>query len=272
MRCSSPQPETPNSKSETKKDSNDYYENGNIRIERKRLENGDSLWIFKQEDGGCWEENFYRDGEIYKKIVYNSDCTKSAEYELKNGKRHGEWKSYHENGKLREYGIYQEGIPKGIFEYYDEKGLINSKENNFIIDFKINSFFSFENNLKIFKSKLKSLEGYYEDENIEVAGNKKYHFPEIYWKNSVLYFDLSDSEGPTKCVAGKIKDDDIPLFGGVIIPGKSRFFEIKFLGLMPGNEINYVHLYDLKENIQYSFKIGDEIIKEVEFKVINYKN
>ncbi len=280
--CSSPQLETPNSKpvtlssdsvskGETKSYPNEYYENGNIRIE-KIINGNEEHWIFKQEDGGCWEEKFFRDGDEYKRIVYNSNCIKSAEYELKDGHRNGSWQSYHENGKLMEKGIYKNGIPNGVFEYYNEKGELDSKEDNFIVDFNMNSFFSFENDLEVFKSKLKSLEGYREDENIEVAGNKKYHFPEIYWKNSVLYFDLLDGEDPVKCVAGKIKDDDIPLFGGVIIPGKSRFFEIKFLGLMPKSQIDNIQLFDLKENLHYSFKIEGEIIKEVEFKVISRRN
>lgn len=271
--CSSPKPQSPTSnlKSSNSSDPNEYYENGNIRIE-KIIDGNKEHWIFKQEDGGCWEEKFFENGEEHKRIVYNSNCVKSAEYELKNGNRNGEWISYNENGTIREKGNYEDGIQKGTFEYYDKMGELNSKEYSYILDSIANPLFPIENNLEVFKTKLKSLEAYRESENIEVAGKRKYHFPEIYWKNSILFFDLIDGEQPVKCLAGKIKDDDIPLFGGIIIPGKSRFFDVKFLGLMPKNETNAYQLFDLKENIHYSFKIENEIITEVEFKTINRRH
>jgi antitoxin component YwqK of YwqJK toxin-antitoxin module len=53
---------------------------------------------------------------------------------LKDGKRHGEWKSYYENSKLREEGNYENGLEKGIFKYYDENEKINRTEHCFIRD------------------------------------------------------------------------------------------------------------------------------------------
>jgi hypothetical protein len=160
--CSSPQPESGQITFNQKMvrlmldiASDDYYENGNIRIE-KIINGNEEKWIFRQEDGGCWEEDFYRDGEIYKKIAYNSDCTKSAEYELKNSNRSGSWISYHENGKIREKGEYKEGIPIGFFEYFDENEKRIALEHNIWIDSIEMPLFSFPNQLIEFEKLLKS--------------------------------------------------------------------------------------------------------------------
>ena len=38
------------------------------------------------------------------------------------GKRQGDWKKYHNNGKLRYKGQFIDDIPSGIFKYYYDTG------------------------------------------------------------------------------------------------------------------------------------------------------
>ena len=42
---------------------------------------------------------------------------------LKNGKKDGPYKSYHENGQLKSVGEYFRDKKRGTWEYYDEKGV-----------------------------------------------------------------------------------------------------------------------------------------------------
>lgn len=275
LACSSKKNETTNSKSKTKKDSNDYYKNGNLRIERKRLENGDSLWIFKQEDGGCWEENFYKDGEIYKKIVYNSDCTKSAEYELKNGKRHGEWKSYHENGKLREKGNYEYGLEKGIFTYYNENEKIIRTENCFIRDSFLVDFwkpFVQKNNYAEFINYLNSQsEKFTVTNNIKVAGNKEYHFPIIKVGKTILEFDLLEKKEPIRCISGELNDCKFMIFGKVC-PNKGDGGFLNATGIEWSKGMEYVNIVDLSQLTVYHFKLLDDNIISVSFNPVEFRN
>jgi hypothetical protein len=272
MRCSSPQPETPNSKPETTSSNNEYYENGNIRIEKKRLENGDSLWIFKQEDGGCWEENFYRDGEIYKKIVYNSDCTKSAEYELKNGKRHGYWKSYHENGKLREEGNYEKGIENGIFKYYSQQSELLKTEYNFILDSLNIPCFNFENNYKNFIEYLDKNNRHYEiKEDIKVAGNNEYHFPIIESGLSSLYFEHKEGKSIIKCFKGELHDCEFVIFDK-ICPDNADGGLLSITGIEWKKEMEYIRIFDLSEKRMYYFYLSKDQLTSVRFEPIEVRN
>lgn len=268
--CTSSQPGSVinrNTNSNTKsKNTNDYYENGNIRIERKRLENGDSLWIFKQEDGGCWEENYYKNGEVYKKVVYNSDCTKSTEYELKEGNRNGKWMSYHDNGKIREQGIYRNGIPDGTFTYYDSIGNIAFIEENFILDSISQAIFPFENDLKNFQKLKQKVTDFMEEDNVEVAGNEKYLFPEISFNQTFLQFDLRTENKTIQCVAGKIEDDFLSLFGKLKVGLNKK--EIETLFKLPETKVDCIAVYDLKNSRYFKFKITNSIIKSMEFQGI----
>lgn len=270
--CYATDTKTTNEITETKSSNNDYYENGNIRIERKRLENGDSLWTFKQEDGGCWEENFYRKGEIYKKIVYNSDCTKSAEFELKDGKRHGEWKSYHENGKLREEGNYEDGLENGIFKYYDLNGEILKTEHNFILDSLNIPCFNFENNYKNFIEYLDKNNRHYEiKEDIKVAGDKKYHFPIIESGLSILYFENKEGNSITKCSKGELHDCTFKIFDK-ICPENADGELLSISGIEWKKGMEYVRIFDLSEKRMYYFYHSKDELTSVRFEPIELRN
>lgn len=274
--CNALQPETNNSISDTKKnDNNDYYKNGNIRIEKKRLENGDSLWIFKQEDGGCWEENFYREGEIYKKIVYNSDCTKSAEYELKDGKRNGEWKNYHENGKLREEGNYEMGLENGVFNYYDENEKLTRTEHYFIRDSFLVDFWSpsiQKNDYPQFIEHLNSqAEKFIVTEEIKVGGNKEYHFPVLKVGNSTLYFEHLENNDQVRCIRGELNDCTFMIFEK-ICPGNGDGGLLVLTGIQWTKGMEYVNIVDLSQKTVYHFKLEKDDIKSVSFEPIEFRN
>lgn len=260
-----------NGNSNNSSDPNEYYDNGNIRIE-KIIEGNHEHWIFKQEDGGCWEEKFFKDGEEYKRIVYNSNCVKSAEYELKNGNRNGEWISYHDNGKIREKGFYQDGLSKGNFQFYDESEKLISIEECFIIDSThLNIFNEDENNLVIFKEKLKNEKNFLETENIEVAGNRKYHFPELHWGTSKLFFDELSKSNKVKCVSGTINDKGVFVYGEIGVNSSveqlQRIFRIRC-----SPRSNLITLHDLKNNLTVSFKNDHFIITSIDFQHLNKRN
>lgn len=262
--CSSPESESPNPKTETKSSNNDYYENGNIRIERKRLENGDSLWIFKQEDGGCWEEDFYRDGEIYKKIVFNSDCTKSAEYELKDGKRHGKWKSYFENGEVKEYGKYKEGLPEKMI-YHDETGKMMHPHIYQRKDSLSFPLFQVENNFTSIKNMLsKNGIRFTIDEDIKVAGDNEYHFPELRWEGNELQFDMKEGNKIIRCRSGKITEPKLTFFNGITI-GMDLVKTCYNLGTAYSRETTNVFIFDLKEKMTYRFEFENKKLIAIYF-------
>jgi len=269
--CSSPEPETSNTQLKTKSDNNDYYENGNIRIERKHLENGDSLWIFKQEDGGCWEENFYREGEIYRKIVYNSDCTKSAEYELKDGKRHGSWKSYHENNLIRENGQYKNGLLINMM-YKDEKGKLIQMDLGHLKDtFEFELYYKKMDYYSL-KSELKSIQIIFkETENIKVAGNDEYHFPTLSWDKNELNFDRIEQNDTVKCLSGKITDNRMPIFKNnkSIQFGQDLITVCSKLKVGAPHETNNVYVYDLKEKMTYRFEFENKKLVAIYFEGTN---
>ena len=51
-----------------------------------------------------------------------------SEAEVKEGKRHGRYREYYENGKLRLRGKYSHNQPKGTWKYYTEEGKFERKE------------------------------------------------------------------------------------------------------------------------------------------------
>ena len=53
---------------------------------------------------------------------------KEREAEVKDGKRHGRYREYYENGKLKLRGKYGDNIPKGTWKYYTEEGEFERKE------------------------------------------------------------------------------------------------------------------------------------------------
>ena len=42
--------------------------------------------------------------------------------EFVDGKRVGKATVYHENGKVRYEGVYENGVERGIWKFYDEEG------------------------------------------------------------------------------------------------------------------------------------------------------
>lgn len=255
--CSSPEEKTSTEK--PKSNPNEYYENGNIRIEKKRLENGDSLWIFKQEDGGCWEEDFYRDGEIYKKIVYNTDCSKSAEYELKVGKRHGEWINYYANDQIWVSGNYRNGIPDGEMRFFDTTGKLVQIDYHFQKDSIPKKIFKSLDELNTIKANLTENNiRFIEDENIEVAGKTNYHFPILKWKDSELHFDALEQNDYVECISGKLTIDEMHLLTDITIEMKTFDLMLK-LGKADYRFKNAnIYLYDLKHQMTYRYEFENK--------------
>ena len=48
--------------------------------------------------------------------------------EVKEGKRHGRYREYYENGKLKLRGKYANNLPKGTWKYYTDEGEFERKE------------------------------------------------------------------------------------------------------------------------------------------------
>lgn len=81
----------------------DFYEDGAPK----------TISIYKISDGGSKkieETTFYPDGK--KKMHGN----------IKNNKRHGEWKAWHKNGLLWSTGQYENGLRQGVSKVYYENG------------------------------------------------------------------------------------------------------------------------------------------------------
>ncbi len=53
----------------------------------------------------------------------------SSENQMKNGKKEGLWKYYHESGQLREEGNYKDGEREGLWKYYHESGQLEEEIN-----------------------------------------------------------------------------------------------------------------------------------------------
>lgn len=71
--------------------------------------------------------NAFAQTQEYKKY-FDSNVLKVEGFKNENEKKIGEWKTFHENGQLKETGNYLEGIKIGEWNYYDEIGkLINTE-------------------------------------------------------------------------------------------------------------------------------------------------
>jgi antitoxin component YwqK of YwqJK toxin-antitoxin module len=51
-----------------------------------------------------------------------------SEAEVKEGKRHGRYRQYYEDGTLKLRGKYANNKPKGTWKYYTEDGKFERKE------------------------------------------------------------------------------------------------------------------------------------------------
>ena len=61
-------------------------------------------------------------------VQKNIKVVLKSEAEVKEGKRHGRYREYHENGKLKLRGKYSNNQPKGTWKYYTEEGEFERKE------------------------------------------------------------------------------------------------------------------------------------------------
>lgn len=82
-----------------------FYKNGNI----KAIEN--------------WEK-----GRLTGKfVIYLENGTKILESNYLNGKEHGTYLIFHDNGLPYIEGYFSYGIPKKMWSYYDEKGMLKTR-------------------------------------------------------------------------------------------------------------------------------------------------
>ena len=72
-----------------------------------------------------------RDGLHYKKfttVPFSGKVTGYTEGSFRNGKKHGPWVEYHENGQLSDKGTYKNGKWEGPLVGYNENGDIWKQE------------------------------------------------------------------------------------------------------------------------------------------------
>ena len=66
---------------------------------------------------------------FFREIYYGSFIWKVLwKAKIKEGKRHGRYREYYENGKLKFRGKYANNQPKGTWKYYTEEGEFERKE------------------------------------------------------------------------------------------------------------------------------------------------
>ena len=75
------------------------------------------------------------DGLIYKKFStapFSGSVSPTSEYpsrgSFKDGKRHGLWETFHQNGLISSRGNYNNGKLVGIWKYYDQSGVMKQDE------------------------------------------------------------------------------------------------------------------------------------------------
>jgi antitoxin component YwqK of YwqJK toxin-antitoxin module len=84
----------------------------------------------------CWstplDELVERDGLFYTKfsdVPFTGEVTGKSQGNLKNGKKDGDWVSYHDNGQLDEKGNYKNGKKDGDWVSYFDNGQLAAKGN-----------------------------------------------------------------------------------------------------------------------------------------------
>ena len=125
------------------------------------------------------EDLVERDGYFYKKfndVPFSGKLNGIWNGKIKDGRRIGLWKEYHENGQIKSKGKYISGKKEGYWENYHENGQIKSKVNfkNDYEDGVFNSFFS---------------NGVAEDIGNYVEGNKQGIWTSIKIENDSYYRD-----------------------------------------------------------------------------------
>lgn len=81
------------------------------------------------EDGISMD--YAKDGRIIGMTKYRNGFVVNQEYFNRfdgDGKKHGNWKEFFENGELKLEGTYRNGYKNGYFKYYDENGNLKSIE------------------------------------------------------------------------------------------------------------------------------------------------
>jgi antitoxin component YwqK of YwqJK toxin-antitoxin module len=66
-----------------------------------------------------------REGIYYKKfseVPFTGKVTGKTQGSFRNGKKHGPWVKYHDNGQLYFKGTYKDGKEEGPWVYYDDNG------------------------------------------------------------------------------------------------------------------------------------------------------
>jgi len=128
-----------------------YYNTGELK-ESRFMKNGerDSTYLFYYEDGTLWEHIIYKQGGVWNVLAYNAadgkplncctikdgngtmrfydgDGKITEESEYKNAQRNGSFKRFGKSGILAE-GYYLDNQETGGWKFYNNKGLISSKE------------------------------------------------------------------------------------------------------------------------------------------------
>lgn len=62
-----------------------------------------------------------------KYILYQENGTKIFETTYLNGKDNGNYFLFHPNGQIQVQGRFKNGIPKGVWKYYNSKGKLIGK-------------------------------------------------------------------------------------------------------------------------------------------------
>ncbi len=79
-----------------------------------------------------YEDLVERDGLYYKKfsdVPFTGTSTGEKQGVLHNGKKHGLWKVYWDNGQLRQKAVYKDGILDGLWVSYFGDGKLYRKVN-----------------------------------------------------------------------------------------------------------------------------------------------
>ena len=81
--------------------------------------------------GETMDDLVERDGLHYKKfslVPFTGKITGDEQGSVKNGKKHGPWVSYHDNGQLFMKGTHKDGKKDGPWVFYHENGQLSFKE------------------------------------------------------------------------------------------------------------------------------------------------
>ncbi|MCF1751367.1 toxin-antitoxin system YwqK family antitoxin [Mariniradius sediminis] len=101
------------------------YRNSSFTLNTSTKKRSDSDWTDRTLT--AYTITLIRNEGVYdlnngRKIDYHYGNIVKAEYTLVNGKLHGEFRFFHENGKLMKSGACINGVEHGIFKEYDENG------------------------------------------------------------------------------------------------------------------------------------------------------